>query len=471
MLSFALTGVALKTVPAPLIAAARAAFGFAFAAIAVGGKPRKKLVRRQVLWLAVAGSLGMAAFLLFQVLFRYSNAPSGADIVFVTGLSPLLVLPMALFWTKERPGARQVFGVAIATLAMVAVLGNWETPSSLWLFTRFPIEEGTLLLSAVAWAFLTIAGRLLLKEVDPATQAYYVFGFASIVLIPYALVSGSVGRLSGIDSSGLLALIFLGFLGSGLGFHLWLKALVDLESHRASSALLLTPVLLTLYLAIDRKASALPIDLPSVLAGCLLLLIGFLAAVASPKERESNGDRFDGFLGHASRLIALISAVGFGVAAIGLFAPVRESFVSGVLDSGRPYAMQWLTSGFSTIGGYLLISISAFLAISGYMFLRGRLSGKSLALSGIISIFTLPLSWIVQYTPFSSWHSWMPAEIQQAIGTEYVRLQEIKLTSITLVFSAISIAIASIIAIAVGVSSLRRGRALAVRASESPQSL
>ncbi len=435
--------------------------GFAFAAIAAGGKPREKLGRRQLLWLALAGVFGMAPFLLFQVLFRYSNAPSGTDVIFITGLSPLFVLPMAQFWTKERVGPRQIFGLAIATLGMVAVLGNWEKPSSLWLFTRFPLEEVALLLSAAAWAFLTAAGRKLLGDVDPSTQAYCVFGFASATLVPYALVSGAVGDLSHVDSSALIALIFLGFLGSGLGFHLWLKSLVDLEPQRASSAILLTPVLLTLYFAVDLKAEALPIDLPAVLAGCLLLLVGFLAAAAGPESQTRSPNRPEGMLGNAGLFLASISSVGFAAAATGLFTPVRESFISGVLDSGRSYAASWTTPGLSTIGGYILISISAFLAASGFMFFRGRFSARSLAAAGALSVLALSLSWAVGDTAFSSWHSWMPSEIQQAIGTEYVRLREVKLTSLPYIFSSTSILLAAAIAVATGLSASRRGRAYA----------
>ncbi|MCL5292834.1 MAG: DMT family transporter [Actinobacteria bacterium] len=451
VLAFALTAVTLKTVPAPVLAAGRGIAGFALVAVMVGGRPRKKPGRTEMIQLGLAGAIGMAAFLLFQVVFRYSNAPSASDIAFITGLSPLFVLPLALFWKKERVGLRQVIGMAVAMLGMVAVLGNWEKPSSLWLFTRFFKEEAVLLLSAVAWAAVTMIGRRLSKSIDPATQSYYMLGFASVPLVLYALTSGGLSALLKIDLSNLLALLFLGVFGTGLALYFWLKALSEVESHRASSVLLLTPLLLSLYLLVDRKIAALPIDLPAVIFGLILIAVGFAAAISMP-EREPNVADVGGLTlsGPLAQLLAILASVGLLSAIASLALPIRENFVAGFLDSGKPYKAAWSTFGYAVIGSYLLLFVSVYLLVSSIRFLRGRLAAGSLFVAGMLSVPVVLGSFVVAGTPFSAWYTWMPVEVQQAFGTEYAKLQEINQTNFPLLFGSVVSLLGSLIVVAAG---------------------
>lgn len=440
VLSFALTNVALSNVPAPLVALGRALFGFAFIALLLGGVPKNRPNKRQLITIG-AGGAALALFLLLQVLFRYSIIPSGSDVAFITGLTPLFVLPISAFWLKDKVSGRQVIGTAIAILGMAAVVGNWERPSSFAPFARFPLEELALLGSAVAFAGVVSVGRKL-RDINPATLSFYLLGYASALLAVYALISGSLMNLPSIEMSSFVSVVLLGVLGTGVALLAMLAVSREIESHRVSAIITLTPVLLTLYLFVDRKASGLPIELNAVIAGSIITIAGVVLAMS--KETVTTSKAAD-----LSRSIAqvamLLGAVGAVLAVVSLFSPVRESFVKGVLDSGKPYKAAWATGGYETIGPYLLLGIALLTALACLKFVAGNISKRALFSTALATTVLTVASWIPAGTPFVAWYSWMPPEIQHAFGTEFVFLREITLTNLPFVLSAAFAVLASLL--------------------------
>ena len=133
-------------------------------------------------------------------------------------------------------------------------------------------------------------------------------------------------------------------------------------------------------------------------------------------------------------LVTLVFAV------VGLFLPVKSSRISGLLDSGDDYLAEWDTLGYQVVGGYLLLLVSlvnVFLAFKYY-------SSKA-TLSVGAAIYWVAYNLVLVLSFFFAgrsmiyyWQSWLPPEIQHAIGTPYTSLREQTFTNIPMAISIVT---------------------------------
>ncbi|MHB0976206.1 MAG: EamA family transporter [Candidatus Aquicultorales bacterium] len=448
--SYALTASALKSLPPSLVAAGRATLGLAFIALVARGRLRQKLTGSQWIKLLLAG-VSFGLFLILNVAFRYSNAPSGSDIAFVTSLAPVFLLAAA-FKERIKPVAG-AFGTALAVLGMVVVLGNWEKPSSFSPFVKFPGEELALLASAAFLALtLILAGKL--REVEGRVRAFSILGVSSIFTAVYAGADLAVKGLPQAESDGFIALLLLGVIGTGVVLHMLIMGAEDMEAHRFSSIILMTPVFLTLFLLVDKFAAGLPIVLSQVILGCALVSIGFVLAVLPVKSRGIHEVEVIRTARQVWPVLAILASVGIVSALAGAFAPVRESFIAGYLDSGAPYRESWSTLGFESVGFYVAAAVSVFLLTTAFRMRNGSVGNIALIVAGLSAASAALLGLAVGNNTFSAWYLWMPAEIQWAIGTEYVDLKEIAISNIPLLFSTMAVIMGGAVALLAGANGL-----------------
>lgn len=132
--------------------------------------------------------------------------------------------------------------------------------------------------------------------------------------------------------------------------------------------------------------------------------------------------------------LALASLI-FAIAA--LFFPVKVSRISGVLDSGDEYQAEWETLGYQVVGGYLLLLvglINIFLAKS----YPANATKKNLGDLSYWIAYNLVLVisfFLASRTMFYYWQSWIPPEVQNAIGTPYTSFREQVIRNVPMILS------------------------------------
>lgn len=236
-------------------------------------------------WLLLAGALSLGLSFLLMVIKRYGYAPAGSDIVFLLETTPVFVIILAFIIRAERLTLGLVAGSAAALLGGMAVVGNWERPSSFSLFSRFPVEESVLVLAAVLLAvFLVILWRM--------ARAYPANGLVTVMLwtvLPVLLVTARLtngwGEFAEIGLEGYLVLAGAGAIGVAFPLMLFASLTGKTDAGKAATAIFLSPFVITLLIGVEKSlqltgAGIMPTPFlwAPVLAGSLIILTGVAVA-------------------------------------------------------------------------------------------------------------------------------------------------------------------------------------------------
>jgi hypothetical protein len=266
------------------------------------------------------------------------------------------------------------------------------------------------------------------------------------------LFSGEIDELTTVPAKvGWLTPLFLGILGSAIAYLLLAQALSKIEVGKASLFLFAAPIVVTALILVEPQIGffgILPIVVKPVLVGVLLTVAAIAIGISSLAKLASNETKnlislqsVQADTTSSTKLILLpliaTTLISILLAGIGLFLPMQVNFIRGVLNSGAPYRAEWQTLGYQVVGGYLL-------ALAGVILLFVSLSFRKNYLKKI-AYFALPLFsmlLVLSYvlagrTRILNWLTWLPAEIQHALGTEYVDLKVIGLTNPFFVLSAV----------------------------------
>lgn len=229
---------------------------------------------------------GMAAALglgyLLMVVKRYGFAPSGSDIIFLLETIPLFVVIIAWLSKDEKPTLGKIAGGAAALLGGIAIVGNWERPSSFSPFSKFPLEEMLLVLSAalIAWFFVLLWRQA--KARPAAVLATLAVWLAVPVLLAVAIAfSGVRGFLEiGLDAYAILALT--GAAGVALPVFLLSILAEKMPASKASLAVFLSPVIITLLIGVEKSLDIgfmpTPFLWAPVITGSVIVIMGVAAA-------------------------------------------------------------------------------------------------------------------------------------------------------------------------------------------------
>lgn len=418
---FVVSTLLIGEVPDAVIMAASLLVALAFISAFVGTALPARLRavgRREVL---IAGVAGLAAWYVAPLVVlsqRATDAPSGTETLFFTTAGAVLaVVVTAAFFRPERPTLIQAAAALLVVLGSATLLGNWERPSSFSPFLKFPAEEAIMLAAGVALALGLIGVRRSVRLMGLRSSLWVgvasAAGVSLLLALPHA--AAAVASYSRTWPQLMLAGVALATLATGLVGFAHGRGVV-----RASSWLVVTPLALTALTVVERLTGAFgptPIVWPGAVGGTVLVLLGLVvlqtghrAHGATPRIRD-----------RASITAIVFGAVAAAVSVVSLFVPAFSASVAGTTEAGASFAASWTFSGAEAAIGWLplcasLLGLAASLDVMRRVEVR---AGLVAAGSALLATATYPL---VVATPLHTWTRWIPAEIQQAYGTEYARL-------------------------------------------------
>lgn len=164
--------------------------------------------------------------------FAYLSLPTGTGALLLFGAVQATMI-LAGLWSGERPGMRQVSGLALALAGLVAImLPGLSAP---------PLGGALLMLSAgIAWGVYSLRGR---GVADPAAATAGNFLRAAPLSL---LLSAALLAQQRLDGPGMLYAVLSGAIASGIGYAVWYAALRGLTATRAASVQLSVPVIAAL---------------------------------------------------------------------------------------------------------------------------------------------------------------------------------------------------------------------------------
>ena len=406
---FAVGIEARRTLSAEVLAAAAAVFG-ALGMLAVSGSVRNRVAdspRVMLTWL-VLGAFGLFGAPYAVFLHRYSDAPPGSEILFLTTAAWSAIL--VLLTLRKRPADIVVVAGALLILGGIAgIVGNWERPSSFSPFIRYAAEERWMLLAGVAWALLwQQLGRAKDRgDVDGGAVPAAVGGILAAVLTLFAR-SGEANIPSALTHGGFwLFAVAAAVAGAAL-----LLALRSGGVRTVAGAIALPAVALTTLTLIEQATGAFgpqPILLVPALAGSIVAIAGATLVWLPDDDGARDPARA------ACRLVLPLSVVATLAAVVGLVLPALEGHATGLRTSGASFEATFVLRGVEVVGPWLALGIAV--GALGLCLARVRVQTRILALAA--ALVAWPFVWA---TPLHTLTRFIPSEVQVDFGSEFAAI-------------------------------------------------
>ncbi len=394
-------------------------------------------------WAALGGlpPILLAGFYGLQVAKRYTEGQTGTEILLLLSIAPALVLLLG-FPRLGRERWLMLAASAVAILGTVAILANWERPSSLSPFALFPFEESLIVAAALCWALLIVLLARRARELDVFAAGAVLLAGGSLLLAVIVLATGGVGAFA-LSLASLRLVVMLGLFGAALGVYSWLRLLrLSPTPAHSVAAVYAAPVLLSLLILFDQQqglSGPNPMIERPVILGSLLIVLA-LAVTAATRKESAGAGAVPGSCWTPLRLLLLAaSALGLLSAFAALILPVQANSIEGVPSSGPPFAAAWSTLGYQGVGAWLVLVAAALavLMVFDSAARRGDLR-QFLAAAGLALACALTAPQVAD-SVFVAWQSWIPTEVQQGIGTPYTTLLQNPVVNPALIASAVAV--------------------------------
>ena len=224
----------------PVFMVAELRFGLAAVLLALWAllaRRRLSPVRRADLPL-IAG-LGLTGVAGYNWLFLtgLTLAPASDGSILVPGTIPILTMILAVVLLGERIGRRAVVGMAVAVVGLLVVIGPGGDTGG----TRLT-GDVLFLTSAGIWAMYNVLVRVAGRRFDAISATLYAMLAGAMVLLPLALLSGSLVALQQASGRAWASIAYLVVLGSILALIFLQVGVARIGAARASAFTLLVPL-------------------------------------------------------------------------------------------------------------------------------------------------------------------------------------------------------------------------------------
>lgn len=283
MLIFGSIGIFVRTIdmPSGILALVRGSIGTVFlwlAGIAMKRKISSKAIKKNFKLLMLSGvAIGANWICLFEA-YRYTTI-SVATLCYY--LSPVFVILVSPIFLKEKLTAVKGGCVMLSLLGMMLVVdvfnGGYGNGSGIK-----GVAFG--IMAALLYASVVIMNKFL-KEIEPIDMTVSQLGIASVVLLPYILLTGSGSKVT-INGSTLLLLLLLGIVNTGIAYLLYFSSLKDLSGQTAALFSYIDPVTAILLSALLFQEK---MSVPQVLGAVLILGSTVVSELIENRKQASSG--------------------------------------------------------------------------------------------------------------------------------------------------------------------------------------
>lgn len=220
--------------------------------------------RREFMLILALGATGIFLYNLF-FLFGMQHISAGRGAL-VVALNPVITLLAASWLLKEGMTTQKALGSTLALTGCLTVIGRGDP---LALFDGKAGAGETLILGcAVMWSAYTLIGRQGTKSLSALLMTAYASCAGFIMLLAAALLDKPAQLAPHYSAGAWSAIIFLGLLGTTLGFTWFSAAVQEIGAARASIFINLVPVAAVLQGALLLGER---LDLSALIGGTLVI--------------------------------------------------------------------------------------------------------------------------------------------------------------------------------------------------------
>jgi drug/metabolite transporter (DMT)-like permease len=418
--------------------------------------PGNPHVKREAAKILVAGvSLGLSVYL--QTVKRTTFAPSGSDVAFLLVFAPLFAILLVGFGRAEKLSWEKIAGSLAAVLGTIAIVGNWERPSSFSPFSLFIVPESFVLASAFFMAAFAVLSKKLVGRYPANRLAPILIWIAACtVAVPMFTSQGGLMEIPGLTLDNWIFLAAIAVFAIIPGVFSMLDLLSAESVSTSVSSLHLLPVLVTALIgvekALDLAYMSTPFEWLPIIIGSITVLSGVgviwlggqevehgqVTDCTATKECEQVTDRetvvgYDRYLPAnktAIGILIILAVAGIVWSGISFFCTYKTSFISGSLDTGQHFETSFRSLRCSSVGGYSLLLACVVNLLLSLDILKKRVDIKRVLILALFSATLLVMTVLTGNTPIITWFADIPSDIQHSIGTPYASLTETMSTCI-----------------------------------------
>ena len=275
MVTFGTIGVFVRYIPLPssIIALVRGLLAtfFLLAVMAAGKRrPDRTAIRRNLALLLISGALiGFNWILLFEA-YNYTSVAVATLCYY---LAPVFVIIASPFVLGEKLTTRKTLCVIAALGGMVLVSGVIQNYVSGGNTEDLNLTGVLLGIGAGALYATIILINKKLKDISSYDTTVMQLAAASIVLVPYCLLTVDVGALEVTPGSAVL-LVVVGIVHTGIAYVLYFGSIKELPAQTVAIFSYIDPILAVLLSALLLKES---MDMLSILGAILILGATFVS--------------------------------------------------------------------------------------------------------------------------------------------------------------------------------------------------
>lgn len=269
MVTFGTIGVFVRYIPLPssIIALVRGVLAtiFLLAVMAAGKRrPDGTAIRRNLALLVISGGLiGFNWILLFEA-YNYTSVAVATLCYY---LAPVFVIIASPFVLGEKLTLRKTLCVAAALAGMVLVSGVIQNYVSVGNIEDLSLTGVILGIGAGALYATIILMNKKLKDISSYDTTVVQLAAASIILVPYCLLTVDVGLLA-VTPVSVVLMCIVGIVHTGIAYVLYFGSIKELPAQTVAIFSYIDPILAILLSALLLKEN---MDMLSILGALLIL--------------------------------------------------------------------------------------------------------------------------------------------------------------------------------------------------------
>ena len=232
-------------------------------------------IKKQLPLLFISGAAMAFNWILLFEAYNYTTV-SVATLSYY--FAPVIVTLLCPLLFKEKMGAKQWICFIMSTVGIVLItgIGTLDTGSNHFLGILFGLG------AACLYATVILLNKFI-KEVDGIHRTFLQFVSATVVLLPYVLLTSGI-TVASLDTHGMLLLLTVGLVHTGITYCMYFSSLKELPGQKAAILSYIDPLVAVVCSVCILKEDMEPMQ---VIGGALIL--GFtLWNEITPKKEIKN---------------------------------------------------------------------------------------------------------------------------------------------------------------------------------------
>ena len=222
-------------------------------------RPDYEAIKRNIGWLTLSSFLMCANWICQFEAFKYTTIATSTLCYY---MQPVFYILAAAVVLRERLSARKIVCVIIAFCGMILVSGVLQTG------LHFSEMRGVLFgVSGGFFYAMVVLINKYMKDISPMNTVIMQLAMVSLIMLPYSALTGAFREVS-ITMTGIICLLVLGFLHTGIGYIIYFDAVNRLPAQTVGIMSYIDPVEAILLSAFFLKE---PISVYTIIGAVMIL--------------------------------------------------------------------------------------------------------------------------------------------------------------------------------------------------------